>query len=150
MGAGSGEVGMSRGFVATASIVIEARAEKVWKALTDPAQIKRYLYGTEAISDWKVGSPIVYKGLWEGRPYEDKGRILEIEPGRLFRSSYWSAFSGLPDEPANYNTVTYELAAGESTTLSVTQDNIPSEEGRAQAEGNWRMVLQAIKELLEN
>jgi uncharacterized protein YndB with AHSA1/START domain len=141
---------MSRGFIAEASILIDAKPEKVWKALTDPDLIKRYLYGTEADSDWKVGSPITYKGVWEGRPYEDKGRILEIEPGRLFKSSYWSAFSSLPDSPENYNTVTYELGAGDSTTLTVTQDNIPSEEGRAQAEGNWRMVLQALKELLEN
>ncbi len=141
---------MGRALVAQTSILIEADAEKVWKALTDPALIKRYLYGTEAVSDWKVGSSIVYRGVWEGKPYEDKGRILEIEPPRLFKSTYWSAFSGLADSPDNYNTVTYSLESGESTRLTVTQDNIPSDEGRAQAEGNWRMVLQALKELLEN
>lgn len=141
---------MGKGLVAQTSILIEADAEKVWRALTDPALIKRYLYGTEAVSDWKVGSPISYRGVWEGKAYEDKGRILEIEPGRLFKSSYWSAFSGLADSPDNYNTVTYSLESGESTRLTVTQDNIPSEEGMAQAEGNWRMVLQALKELLEN
>ena len=141
---------MSKALVAETSILIEAGAEKVWKALTDPALIKRYLYGTEAISDWKVGSPITYKGVWEGKPYEDKGRILEIESGILLKSSYWSAFSGLADSPENYSTVTYRIVPGESTKLTVSQDNIPSEEGRAQAEGNWRMVLQALKELLEN
>jgi uncharacterized protein YndB with AHSA1/START domain len=144
------EEAMSKGLTAEATIVIEAQAEKVWKALTDPSLIKRYLYGTEVSTDWKVGSPIVYRGVWEGKPYEDKGRILEIEAGRLLKSSYWSAFSGLPDNPDNYNTVTYAISPGDSTTLTVTQDNIPSEEGRAQAEGNWRMVLQALKELLEN
>jgi len=141
---------MSKHFTAQACISIEAKVGSVWKALVDPALIKRYLYGTQVVSDWKVGSPISYRGVWEGKPYEDKGRILEMEIGRLLKTSYWSAFSGLPDSPENYSTVTYSLAVGEATTLTVTQDNIPSEEGRAQAEGNWRMVLQALKELLEN
>lgn len=142
---------MGKGYVAKASIDIRAKPESVWKALTDPELIKRYLFGTEASSDWKVGSPITYRGTWQGKAYEDKGLILEIVPNRIFKSTYWSGLSGLPDIPENYNTVSYELESiGNGTRLSVAQDNNPTEEGKVQAEGNWLVVLKALKELLES
>ena len=37
---------------ATKSIVINAAPQRVWEALTDPAQIKQYMWGAEAVSDW--------------------------------------------------------------------------------------------------
>ena len=61
----------SKGFAAAASVTIAATAERVWDALTNPSLIKQYLFGTDAISDWKPGSPITYRGVWEGKPYED-------------------------------------------------------------------------------
>jgi uncharacterized protein YndB with AHSA1/START domain len=141
---------MKNTFVAKKAITINAPASQVWDALTNPAMIKQYLFGTEAISDWKVGSPIVYKGTWEGKAYEDKGKILRVEPHKLLETTYWSGNSGLPDIPENYNTVTYELSAnGNQTTVSLTQDNNASAEARDHAEQNWGMVLDGMKKLLE-
>ncbi len=141
---------MAKGLTASASIEIGRGPQEVWRALVDPRLIKLYLFGTEAESDWRVGSSITYRGTWEGKAYEDKGVILEIEPGRRLRSTYWSAFSGLPDAPENYNEVTYELEPGAgSTRLTVIQDNNRSEEGRSRAESNWRTVLAALKEVVE-
>ena len=141
---------MKSTFTAAARVTIEAGAEKVWDALTNPKIIKQYLFGTEASSDWKVGSSITYKGVWEGKPYEDKGKILELVPNELLRSTYLSSFSGLADKPENYNTVTYALSnAGGRTELTVTQDNIQTKEAADHSEGNWALVLQAMKKLLE-
>jgi uncharacterized protein YndB with AHSA1/START domain len=137
-------------YTATASIEVKATDESVWKALVDPALIKQYLFGTEAVSDWKQGSAIFYRGVWEGKPYEDKGRILEVVPPKRFKSTYWSAFSGLPDRPENYNTVTYTLERGDGGTfLTVIQDNIPTQEAADHSTVNWSTVLKAIKALLE-
>jgi len=47
-----------KGFVAKKSLIINAPIAKVWDALVNPELIKHYLFGTEAISDWEVGSPI--------------------------------------------------------------------------------------------
>ena len=136
--------------VAKATIEIQASAEKVWDALTNPALIKQYLFGTEARSDWKKGSPITYKGVWEGKTYEDKGVIVDIVPNKRLVSTYWSSMSGKPDTPDQYNTVTYELAhASGRTTLSVTQDNNPTQESADHSASNWKAVLQAMKGLLE-
>ncbi len=136
--------------IAKAGITIKAPASKVWEALTKPELIKQYLFGTETITDWKVGSPIAYKGVWEGKSYEDKGKILQFEPEKILETTYWSSMGGLQDAPENYNKVTYELSAGDGqTTLTITQDNCKSEEGRTHSEKNWTMVLGKIKEILE-
>jgi len=140
----------TKGFTAAASVTINARAEKVWEALTNPSLIKQYLFGTDATSDWKPGSPITYRGVWEGKAYEDKGTVIKAIPNKLLQTTYWSSMSGLPDQPQSYNTVTYQLSenAGQ-TTLSIRQDNNPSRESADHSAGNWSKVLQAMKQLLE-
>ena len=101
-------------------------------------------------SEWKKGSPIVFRGVWEGKPYEDKGTILDIDPPNFIRYSYWSNFSGTPDIPENYANITYSLKPdGEQTQLDVTQDGVANEEARAHSEKNWTGVLDGLKKLLE-
>ena len=118
--------------------------------ITDPAQVKQYMWGSEVVSDWQQGSPLVYRGVWEGKPFEDKGTILEIEPHRLLRTNYFSPLSGKPDIPENYAEVTYALRPnGDGTTLTVTQGNIPNEAERTRGEGNWAMVLESLKKTIE-
>ena len=141
---------MSNTATAKATTVINAPASKVWEALTQPEQIKQYLFGTQVTTDWRVGSPITYKGEWKGKAYEDKGKVLEIEPRKRLVSTFWSALAGLPDTPENYKTVRYELAPeGDRTKLTITQDNNATQEEATEAEKNWRMVLDGIKKLLE-
>jgi uncharacterized protein YndB with AHSA1/START domain len=141
---------MKTTFTATARITINAKRDRVWDALTNPALIKEYLFGTNAVSDWKVGSSITYSGVWEGKPYTDKGKILEAEPDRILKSTYWSGMSGKPDTPENYNTVTYALSESNGqTTLTITQDNNPTKESADHSEANWKMVLESMKKLLE-
>jgi uncharacterized protein YndB with AHSA1/START domain len=141
---------MNRQFVAKQEIIINAPTRKVWDALVNPKMIKQYMFGTNAISDWKKGSPIVFKGEWQGKTYEDKGVILRLEQGRLIQYSHFSPLSGLPDMPENYNTVTVELSSeGIRTLLSLSQDNNPSEQAREHSEKNWGMMLTSLKKLLE-
>jgi uncharacterized protein YndB with AHSA1/START domain len=141
---------MNKTYIANATITISAPASKVWDALTKPDLIKQYLFGTEVATDWQVGSPITYKGTWEGKTYEDKGKILQVEPGRLLVSTYWSSLSSVPDIPENYQTVRYELSAeSDGTRLTITQDNNDTQEAAAHSEQNWEMVLDSIKKLLE-
>ena len=142
---------MSNTVIAKATTTINAPASKVWDALTKPDQIKQYMFGTQVTTDWKVGSPITYKGEWKGKAYEDKGKVLEIEPRKRLVSTFWSALAGLPDKPENYKTVRYELAPeGDRTKLTVTQDNNASQAEAQEAEQNWNMVLDGIKKLVES
>jgi len=141
---------MNNTFISKTSTTINAPASKVWDALTKPDLIKQYLFGTQVTTDWQVGSPISYKGIWNGKAYEDKGRVLQMEVGKLLVSTFWSSLSGLPDVPANYKTVRYELnTEGNRTRLTITQDNNDSQEEASHSEQNWILVLDGIKKLLE-
>jgi len=141
---------MKNTFIAKATIRINAPRSKVWEALTLPDLIKQYLFGTEVTTDWKAGSRITYKGIWEGKPYEDKGKILQVEPEKLLVSTFWSALSGLPDVPENYNTIRYELSPEDGgTRLSIIQDNNATQQDADHSAQNWQMVLDGLKKLLE-
>jgi uncharacterized protein YndB with AHSA1/START domain len=145
-----GEIAMGKTPIAKATTTLNAPATKVWDALTKPDLIKQYMFGTEVTTDWQVGSPITYKGEWEGKAYEDKGKVLEIEPGKRLVSTFWSSLAGLPDSPENYKTVSYELSPdGERTRLTIIQDNNATQEEATHSEQNWQMVLDGIKKLLE-
>ena len=141
---------MKNPLIAKTTIEINAPASVVWHALITPELIKQYLFGTEAISDWQEGSTVIYKGEWEGKTYEDKGKILKLIPNELMVATYWSSMSGIEDLPENYNTVTYTLTSnGEKTTLEVTQDNIATEETKQHSEKNWTGVLEGLKKVVE-
>ncbi len=71
---------MNKKFTAKASTTIHAPASNVWDAITKPELIKQYMFGTDVITDWKVGHPIIYRGEWQGKPFEDKGKVLKVEP----------------------------------------------------------------------
>jgi uncharacterized protein YndB with AHSA1/START domain len=136
-------------YTATSSIRIAASPAKVWDALTNPDLIRQYLFGTTAVSDWTEGSTLIYKGEWEGKPYEDHGIIKEVVPEKRLVTTYWSAAFG-PDIPENYKTVTYEITPdGEGSLLTITQDNNSSEEQKKHSEGNWNVVGETMKKLLE-
>ena len=141
---------MKNNITGRAAITINAPASKVWEALTTPAIIKQYFFGSDAVSDWKVGSPLIFKGEWQGKQYQDKGTILESVPQKKFKYSYWSSMSGIEDKPENYVDVTYELTENNNaTTFTVTQENIPDEKTKEHSEENWRKVLGDLKKLLE-
>ena len=141
---------MNETFTAKAVIAINAPTTKVWEALVTPQLIKRYLFGTEVTTDWQVGSPITYKGVWEGKAYEDKGKVLEVEPNKLLVSTFWSSLAGLPDAPENYKTVRYDLSAeGKGTMLTITQDNNETQDEAGNSEQNWKAVLAEMKKVIE-
>ena len=136
--------------IAKVSTTINAPAQKVWDALTDPEVIRQYMFGTSVISDWKQESPIVWKGEWQGKKYEDRGVILKLEPERLIQYSHFSPLSGKPDLPENYHTVTIELVShGVETAISLSQDNNETDQAREHSEENWKMMLASLKKLLE-
>ena len=141
---------MSNKLTAKSEISIKAPVSKVWQALTDPAIIKQYLFGTDTVTDWKKGSSITYTGEWQGKPYTDKGKIIDIVPEKLLHTTYLSGNSGKEDKPENNANVVYELKLDVDTTkVSISQDNIDDEAGVEHMKQNWGMVLDGMKKLLE-
>ena len=136
--------------IARAETEIEAPASRVWEALTDPEQIEQFMFGSRVTTDWKPGSSIVWKGEYEGKPYEDKGEILEFEPERRLRMTHFSPMSGNEDVPENYHTLTYELEARNgSTRVSLTQDGNDTHEAAEHSQANWEKMLSSLKATVE-
>ena len=150
---------MSHPLIVKSDITIEAPAVKVWDALTNPAQTRKYMFGCEALSDWKAGSPLIWKGNFNGvELVAVKGRILEIQPYRFL--SYTAIDpnnSAIPDIPENYLTVTCELSEeGGKTILTVSQGDysvVADGDNRYKHTvdgGGWDPLLIQIKQLVED
>jgi len=141
---------MNRKLIATTSLSMHATPAEVWQALINPEIIKEYLHGTETVTDWKLGSPILFSGEWQGKPYIDKGVILDINPERVLSYSYWSSMSGTDDFEDNYAHITFHISPyDEETTLTITQDNLDDDEAVVKAEDNWMTVSHTIKRIVE-
>jgi uncharacterized protein YndB with AHSA1/START domain len=141
---------MQNTFIAKAQVEINAPIAKVWEALVDPAMIKQYMFGTNAVSEWHEGAPIVWKGEWEGKPYTDKGTILQLKPEHVLQYSHFSPLSGQRDMPENYHTVTIELSPTRAGTIvALSQDNNATEEDREHTKQNWGTMLNNLKRFLE-
>lgn len=134
------------------SIEIFASAAAVWDALINPDKIKVYLFGTEAHSDWELGSPIRFDGEFEGKKYSDKGNVLESKIHEILQYDYWSGFSGLEDKPENYSRVTYQIVEHEENRVGFTwkQEGFSSKKGCEHTEKGLSQMLIQIKNLVES
>ncbi|AMB58517.1 SRPBCC domain-containing protein [Microterricola viridarii] len=141
---------MSENYVASSTITIGATPERVWSVITDPDAIREFMFGTDVDTDWIVGGPIRWRGMWKGKPYEDKGVILELVPGKRLVNTHFSPLAGQADVPENYHTLTWTLEErGESTQLTLAQDNNNSPEAAAHSKGMWDSLVQSVKAITE-
>jgi uncharacterized protein YndB with AHSA1/START domain len=149
---------MAKPLIVENSIVINAPVSKVWDALVNPEQTKKYMFGCETVSDWKIGSPLLWKGNYEGKEMVFvKGVIVDIKPEKFLAYTTIDPNSSIDDLSENHLTVTYELSVAEGQTiLRVTQgDYATVAEGERRyneafngGEG-WNPILVEIKKLVE-
>lgn len=141
---------MNRQFISKSSIEITTSSSRIWEALIRPKIAKEYFFGAEILTDWKKGSPITFKGEFNGNKYEEKGIILNVEPNSQLQYSHWSHFDGLPDEPENYRTWTFDITRKKETILlTISEDNIPTEKQKNRSDEFWKEALSKIKKIVE-
>lgn len=140
------------------SIVIHAPAARVWETLTSPEKTRQYMFGCIPETDWKPGSTLLWKGIFDGKELTAvKGRIVEIEPGAYLSYTTIDPNQSMADIPENYLTVTYRLELrGGNTELTVTQgdfgkvaDGAKRYEEVYQGGTGWNPILLQIKQLAE-
>lgn len=138
------------GINAVAEVEIDAPPNDVWMALTDPKIIQKYMFGSVVETDWKPGSSIVWKGEWDGKPYEDKGEVLEVQPPTHLKLTHFSPMSGADDSPENYHTLEYQLAEQNGSTLvHLEQDGNSTQEEAEHSKENWQSMLNLLKGVVE-
>jgi uncharacterized protein YndB with AHSA1/START domain len=137
-------------YVVTSSVTVEAPPARVWDVITDPACTRDFMFGTELSTDWTVGGPITWSGSWEGKDYQDKGVVIEVEPGRRLVYTHFSPLGGQEDKPENYHTLTWTLQdQGGRTLLVLSQDNNASAEAAEHSKGMWDQLVADVKRLSE-
>ena len=137
-------------FIATAGADVDTPPSQVWTVLTDSRLLGEVMFGSQIITDWEVGGPIVYRGEWEGKPFEDKGVIDELTEPRRIRMQHYSPLSGLPDEPENYHHVAFELEPlGDSsrTRVTITQDGNADQDAADHSAANWQTMLESLQKV---
>lgn len=129
--------------------LINAPVEKVWGALTNPDILKQYFFGTDMITNWKVGSDIVFQGEWEGQKYRDHGKVLEYFVNEKLSYSYLSSWASMEDKPENYLLVSYEVKpVGDKTELTISQTNYDEEKAK-HSESSWESLIDEMKKIIE-
>lgn len=125
-------------------IMINARAEHIFQALTDPAQRIQWwgaegrFQATQMESDLRPGGAWVMRGIGIGnRPFIVRGEYRQVEPPRLL------AFTWLPDwqEDATETVVCFNLSEDNGvTTVRLTHSGLTSESLRLSHKG-WPQIL---------
>lgn len=132
------------------AVDIDAPADRVWRALTDPEDVATYMMGAEVDTDWQVGSPIYWRGEFQGKPFEDKGEVLEVDEPHRLSVTHYSPLSGAADKPENYHTLTYVLSEKDGRThLELTQDNAGGDEEAEHSRSMWTSMLAGLKNTAE-
>jgi len=133
------------------TVKILAPAKKVWLALTSPGLVKQWQYGSDLLTTWEVGAPIVFRNEWNGQVFEQKGTVLEFSPESRLKYSLFFPRPGVPDIPENYFVMTYELAESDGTTslLVRQEDPRPSPPDESSGGDQGPDVLSTLKELVE-
>ena len=140
-------------------IDINAEAHKVWDILTNPAETKKYMFGCETVSDWKIGSALLWNGEYKAQKMTFvKGEIIQLVPEKCLEYTVFDPNNkNMEDIPQNYLHVTYVLEkSGPGILLTVTQGDYNTvadgEKRYAESYNNgegWNPILREIKKIAE-
>ena len=139
------------GHATTVETEIEASPARVWKALTDPDEIEKYMFGSHVVTDWRPGSSIVWKGEYDGKTYEDKGEILESR-ARATAKRHALQPAGRPGRPSAelpHGRIRTASCQRRATRVTINQDNNPTPEAAEHSKANWERMLSGLKRLVE-
>lgn len=139
------------------TVIFKADKTQVWDLLINPEMTKQYMFGCELISDWKVGSPVLWKGKTEdgSEVVYVKGKLLEFEEGQKITMTTFDPNAGWEDIPINHVNFSYELMEVENgTELTVIQGDfagaIDGQKRYEESKAGWsQMVIPLMKKLVE-
>jgi uncharacterized protein YndB with AHSA1/START domain len=127
---------------------IETTPEKLWQALTSSEFSKRYWFGTELRSDWKVGSPLA---LVMNGTTTDTGQILEADRPRRLSYTFHHVTSEAARRERPSKVVFHLEPYGKLVKLTLTHEDF--EAGSRLLDGiskGWPAILSSLKSLLES
>lgn len=127
---------------------IRTTPEKLWSALTDPAQMKEYWFGMHFETEWKTGAH--WRMLFPDGKVADAGEILELDRPRRIRLKWRNEFR--PELKAEgFALCTIDIEPyGDAVRLSIAHTIERANSAFIQAvSGGWPKVLSNLKSYLE-
>ena len=123
----------------------------MWLALTTPDLVKRWQYGSDLLTTWEPGTPIVFRNEWNGHVFEQKGTVLEFEPTTRLKYSLFVPRPDLQEVPEHHFFMTYALTEsdGQTSLLIRQEDPRPSPPDASGGQDGGPDVLATLKELVE-
>ncbi|HYA53290.1 MAG TPA: SRPBCC domain-containing protein [Streptosporangiaceae bacterium] len=141
------------GLVLELKVVVGAPRERIFRALTEPAELAKWWgprgFTTPAIDlDLRVGGG--YRFTMQppgGEPFHLSGEFLQIDPpGRLAYTFRWDE----PDPDDRQTVVTLSLGeVADGTQVSLWQGEFTTEARLALHRGGWTDSLEKLRELIE-
>lgn len=132
------------------TVIVKSSLQKVWDVLTQPAFVKQWQFGSDVVTDWKVGSEIRFSTEWQGQIFEQWGKILDIKQNELIKYSLFAPRPDLEVKPENYFIMNYILTPSDDLVIIeiIQEDNRP---GAVQEEpqGEENPILQSLKKIIE-
>lgn len=127
---------------------IKTTPDKLWEALTSSEFSRRYWFGTELRSSFKVGSPFA---LVMGGKVTDSGEILEADrPRRLSYTFRHELDDEMRKEGATKVVFTLE-PHGELVKLTLTHEGFAKDSRLLDGiSKGWPAILASLKSLLES
>jgi len=133
------------------TIIIKAPVQKVWDIITKPESVKQWQFGSDLVTDWKIGSDIKFSTEWEGVTYLQWGKVLDVKQNEIVKYSLFAPRPNLEDKPENYFIMSYVLTSinGQTKLEIIQEDNRP---GAVQEEpqGEENPILKSLKDFAEN
>ena len=133
-------------------VLVAASPAKAWAALTQPALVAQWQYGSALATTWAVGSPITFRAEWQGQVFAQWGQVLEYREPEQLRYRLFAPRPDLADVPENYFEMIYTLGAhGPQTLITITQQDPRPIVGEPEPESpdETNPVLQALKSVAE-
>jgi uncharacterized protein YndB with AHSA1/START domain len=132
-------------------ILINASNEQVWDVLTKPELVKTWQYGSDLITDWAVGSDIRFRTEWQGKIFEQWGKVLEFKSFSLIRYSLFAPSPGRVDTAENYFGMTYILTPENGMIkLDIIREDNRTGAIQEDPQGEENPLLQSLKRLAES
>ncbi len=133
------------------TVIINASAQKVWDALTQPVLMKQWMSEADVdiITDWTVGNPIIIRGQLYKKPFQNIGKVITFQRCLQLQYTHLSSLSRLADIPENHTLLTFRLTGKDTTELDFNMQNFATEIIYRHLAFYWNVSLELLKRFVE-
>jgi uncharacterized protein YndB with AHSA1/START domain len=130
-------------------LYINAPAQSVWEAITQPEQVARFFHGMHLEATYEVGGHLRSWSPDHSAQWGDN-TVLEWDPPRRMVHTWRSLYDpATAAEPESRVTWEVEPAGGDSTKLTLIHDRLERSPKTAASVVGWSWILSNLKTVIE-